>query len=274
VVNADDLGLTKGINAGIRRAHLEGVVGSTSLLSVAREFDDAVAMLHATPTLDAGVHLALVGEDPPVLTAAEVPSLVDRRGTFPLTYRTFLARACAGRVDPGDVRRELGAQLQRALAAGIRVTHLDSHQHVHLWPMVAGVVCDLAVEHAIPLVRLPRAHRRGPVGIGVNVLTRRLSGRLRAAGLVTCDYAGLDEAGAMDEQALLRAVRVLAARRVGTCRPAEINLHPGLPDADCERFDWGYRWADEVEAACSPRVRTGIDAYGYRVSSFAELAAR
>ncbi len=274
VVNADDLGLTRGINAGIRRAHLDGVVGSTSLLSVAREFDDAVAMLHATPSLDAGVHLALVGEDPPVLTAAEVPTLVDRRGGFPLSYRTFLARACAGRVDPDDVRRELGAQLQRALAAGVRVTHLDSHQHVHLWPMVAAVVCDLAVEHAVPLVRLPRAHGRGPVGLGVNLLTRRLSVRLRAARLVTCDYAGLDEAGAMDEQALIRAIRVLAARRGGTARPAEINVHPGLPDADCDRFDWGYRWAEEVDAACAPRVRETIGAYGYRVSSFAELALR
>ncbi|HOA66642.1 MAG TPA: ChbG/HpnK family deacetylase, partial [Phycicoccus elongatus] len=140
VVNADDLGLSRGINAAIRRAHVDGIVTSTSLLTVGRYAADAAAMLRATPSLAAGVHLALVGEDPPLLSAREVPTLVDRAGRFPLSYRTFVARAATGRVDLDDVRRELGAQVQAGLDLGLELGHLDTHQHVHLWPGVGAVV--------------------------------------------------------------------------------------------------------------------------------------
>jgi len=156
IVTADDLGLTAGVNRAVRRAHLEGIVTSTSLLAVGRAFDDAAAMLRATPTLELGAHLALVGEDPPLLTAHEVPTLVDRRGAFPLSYRTVVAHGLAGRIDPDDVRRELSAQLDRVLGVGVPVTHVDTHQHTHLWPAVGAVVTGLAVERGIAAVRLPR----------------------------------------------------------------------------------------------------------------------
>ena len=144
VVNADDLGLTRGVNRAIVRAHRDGIVTSTSLLAVAREFDHAVSLLHENPALDVGAHLAIVGEDPPLLSAAEVPTLVGRSGSFPLSYRTVVARSAAGRIDPADVRRELTAQLERIRAAGLAVSHLDTHQHLHLWPAVGSVVAELA----------------------------------------------------------------------------------------------------------------------------------
>ncbi len=279
VVNADDLGLTRGVNAGIRRAHLAGVVTSTSLLAVGREFDDAAAMLRATPSLALGAHLALVGEDPPVLSAREVPSLVDRRGRFPLTYRVLLARCAAGAVDPNDVRRELTAQLERVAGVGVPVSHLDAHQHVHLWPMVGRIVVDLARARGIGLVRLPRAHRIGPMPAGVNLLSAALARRIAAAGLATCDYAGLDEAGAMTEPAIRRSLRALARRRGGSGRPAEINLHPALVGdersrAELARFDWGYRWQEELDAACAPATRQAVADHGYRLVSWADLAPR
>lgn len=269
VVNADDLGLTKGVNRAIRRAHLEGIVTSTSLLTVARHRDDAIAMLRATPTLAVGLHLALVGEDPPVLSAAEVPTLVDRRGSFPLTYRTFLARAAAGRVDPEDVCRELTAQFDVATEAGLDITHLDSHQHVHLWPMVGRVVVDLARERGIGHVRLPRAHGRSPVGLGVNVLSRRLRRRLVGADLPCTAYAGLEEAGGMDQAALGRALTALAA----TPEPAaEVNVHPGEVDEDSVRFDWDYRWEDELAALLDPAVRADVARHGFTPRTFPTLA--
>lgn len=265
VVNADDLGLTRGINRGIRRAHLEGIVTSTSLLTVARERDDAIAMLHATPTLRAGVHLALVGEDPPVLGAHEVPTLVDRSGRFPLTYRAFLARAATGRVDPDDVRRELTAQLAVALDAGLAITHLDTHQHVHLWPSVGRVVVDLARAHGIRYVRLSRAHGRSPMAMGVNVLSRRLRRRLAGHALPLTAYAGLEEAGAMDRAALTRAFAALA--RTGG-DPAEVNVHPGEVDEACARFAWGYRWEDELAALLDPLTATDLTRHGFTLAAF------
>ncbi|MCA0321027.1 MAG: ChbG/HpnK family deacetylase [Actinobacteria bacterium] len=265
VVNADDLGLSRGINAAIRRAHVDGIVTSTSLLTVGRYAADAAAMLRATPSLAAGVHLALVGEDPPLLSAREVPTLVDRAGRFPLSYRTFVARAATGRVDLDDVRRELGAQVQAGLDLGLELGHLDTHQHVHLWPGVGAVVVDLAEQHGIAHVRLPRAHGRSPIGLGVGVLSRRLRDRLVAHGLPVTAYAGLEEAGGMDRAALGRAFRALAATPAAA---AEVNVHPGLVDADSSRFDWGYRWEDELAALLDPDVRADLSAHGFHPSTF------
>lgn len=272
IVTADDLGLTAGVNRAIRRAHLEGIVTSTSLLAVGRAFDDAAAMLRATATLELGAHLALVGEDPPLLTAREVPSLVDRRGAFPLSYRTVVARGLAGRIDPDDVRRELSAQLDRILEVGVPVAHVDTHQHTHLWPTVGAVVTSLAVERGIAAVRLPRSDARGVVGLGVATLARRLARNLHGMGrLATDDYAGLDEAGALDASRFAAALSALATRGAAT---AEINAHPSEPDdPDLDRFAWGYRWGDELAGLVDPQTRSFVEAAGYRLGAFAELRA-
>jgi predicted glycoside hydrolase/deacetylase ChbG (UPF0249 family) len=272
IVTADDLGLTPGVNRAVRRAHLEGVVTSTSLLAVGKAFEDAAAMLRATPTLELGAHLALVGEDPPLLSAREVPSLVNGDGRFPLSYRTVVARGLLGRIDPDDVRRELTAQLERVLGVGVPVTHLDTHQHTHLWPVVGGVVTDLAVAHGVPAVRLPRSHARGVIGLGVGALGRVSARRAARAGLTTTgDYAGLDEAGSLDADRFASTVRAMSARGAAT---AELNAHPGEPgDVDLDRFAWGYRWADELAALTSPASATAVAEAGYRLVGFSDLAA-
>jgi len=269
VVTADDLGLTRGVNRAIRRAHVEGIVTTTSLLAVGREFDDAIAMLRATPTLELGAHLALVGEDPPLLGAREIPSLVDARGAFPLSYRTVVRRGLAGRIDPADVRRELAAQLERVLGAGLPVTHLDTHQHTHLWPAVGRVVADLAATHGIDAVRAPHSHAHGVVGDGVRTLGRLGTRRLARSGLrSTADYAGLDEAGALAAR-FDDALGLLASRGATS---AEINAHPGeAADDDLGRFAWNYDWADELTLLTAPRTRAHVLAAGYTLGGFLDL---
>jgi predicted glycoside hydrolase/deacetylase ChbG (UPF0249 family) len=270
VVTADDLGLTAGVTRAVRRAHLDGVVRATSLLAVGRAFEDAVSMLHATPGLDVGVHLALVGEDPPLLSAREVPTLVDDRGRLPLTYRAYLRRAARGRVDPADVHRELSAQVERVVATGLPVTHLDTHQHVHLWPPVAAVVVELAQSQGIRHVRLSRSHARTPLAWGVNALSRLLERRLRDAGLPTLGYAGLDEAGSMSADALVRALAAVAG---GVWPAAEVNVHPGLVDADSARFAWGYHWETELATLLDPALPGRVAAAGFRLTGFSGLGS-
>jgi predicted glycoside hydrolase/deacetylase ChbG (UPF0249 family) len=270
VMSADDFGLTDGVCRAVVQGYQQGIVTSTSLLAVGRSFDLAVRMIEDHPDLDVGAHLAIVGEDPPLLTAGEVPSLVDRRGAFPLSYRTVVLRGIAGRLDPADVRAEFGAQLERIRSAGVAVSHLDTHQHTHLWPAVARVLVDLAREGGIGAVRTPSSGRTLPVGFGVNVLGKRLRNRLRLAGLATTDrYAGLDEAGSLDQARFTAALHALG--RVGGS--VEINAHPGVSDdPDLGRFAWGYRWADELVMLTSPATRSLVESHGYRLGSFRDLA--
>jgi predicted glycoside hydrolase/deacetylase ChbG (UPF0249 family) len=271
VVNADDMGLTPGVCRAVRRAHDDGVVTSTSVLAVGTAFEQAAATVRDAGDLGLGAHLAIVGEDRPLLSAGEVPTLVDREGRFPLSYRTVVARGAAGRIDADDVAREFRAQLERVRGIGVPVTHLDTHQHTHLWPAVAAVVVDLAREAGIRCVRLPGSRRRGPLGAGVRLLAGRLRRRLDRHGLVTTDgYAGLDEAGHLDDARFAVALRQLTD---GSAATAEINAHPGeAGDADLARFDWDYRWSDELAMLTAPSTRALIERQGWRLGTFADVA--
>jgi chitin disaccharide deacetylase len=270
VVNADDFGLTLGVCKAVIRAHREGIVTSTSILAVGRPFEQAAAFLQDTPTLGVGAHLALVGEDPPLLSAREVPTLVDRSGRFPLSWRMAVRRLAMGRVDPADVRRELSAQLDRIIGIGLPVTHIDTHQHLHLWPTVGRVVVELAHERHINVVRRPRSRRLG-VGTGINLLSYALGRRFEATGLVTTDgFAGLDQAGHLDLPKLARSLEVMRRRDK---RTVEVNTHPGEPgDPELARFAWGYDWGGELALLCARDTRTAIERIGYRLGNFADLA--
>jgi len=274
IVNADDFGLTNGVCRAIVRAHVEGIVTSTSALAIAPAFAEGAGLLGDAPDLGVGVHLAVVGEDPPLLSAREIPTLVDRGGRLPLSWRQFLPRIAMGRIDIADVEREFTAQAEavRTAIAPRRVTHLDTHQHLHLWPRVAEVVCRLARQMEVPAVRVTRSASRGLKGRGVNRLAVRLDQRARAAGLRVPDaFAGFDEAGAV---APARLTGVIAALGAGQARTAEIGIHPGEHgDADLDRYEWNYRWGDELDALLSADARAAVTRAGFTLGSFADLGA-
>jgi predicted glycoside hydrolase/deacetylase ChbG (UPF0249 family) len=271
IVNADDYGLTTAVSEGILRAHRTGIVTSTSVLALAPGFRPSAPWLRdAATSLGVGAHLAVVGEDPPLLSAREIPTLVDRRGRLPHSWRRLLPRLLARRVDPADIGREFGAQLDAIRAEGLRVDHLDTHQHVHLWPGVREVVLDLAVREGVPAVRITRSAARSPVGVTVRRLAARLAAEAAADGLAFPeDAAGLDEAGRLDEPAVLHALERLAASPAGT---VELSAHPGgHEDPDRHRYRWGYRWGAELDALCAPAVQAAIEHCGFRLGTYADL---
>ncbi len=266
VVNADDFGLTPGVCRAILRAHRDGIVSSTTALAVGPAFAAHAGAL-TDSGLPTGAHLAAVGEDPPVLSAAEVPTLVDDRGRFPLTWKQFVARAVRGRVDPDDLRREFTAQFDVLESAGVQVTHVDAHQNLHLWPSVAGVVLELATARGVRAMRLTRTSSWNATSGGVRALSARLARRARAAGVaVPAASTGLDEAGHLTEARLVDAVAWLGRTGAAT---AELACHPGeFHDPDRVRYEWGYWWPDELEALCSPAARDAVARAGFTLTSF------
>lgn len=289
IVNADDFGLTPGVNRGIIEGHERGIITSTSLLAVAPAFDDAVERWLAAggpagttaaadppgtgtdgtrTALGIGVHFALVGEDPPLLPARDIPTLVGADGRFRPSWKQFLPRAVAGRIDPAEVRAELTAQLRRVLDAGIEPTHVDTHQHLHLWPVVRGVVLDLARDAGIDAIRVPRSSARGPKAFLLNRLADQLAAAARATGLRQPQaFAGLDESGRLDRDRLGQVVAQLPA-----VRSVEIGCHPGTADdPDRDRYRWGFRWPDELAALCDPTVAEQVARRGFTLGSFAAL---
>ncbi len=267
VVNADDLGLHPGINAGILRAHREGIVTSASLSVNGAAFEDAVRVAREAPSLDLGVHLTLVGEAP-VTPAAQLPTLAPH-GKLPSGFPALFRRVLLGRVRGEEIEAELGAQVARARDAGLEITHLDSHQHVHLLPALLPLVVRVANRFGIK--RLRAAEKLWPaVGIRSALLfpfARRGARSLRRHGFATPDtFLGLDHTGRLDEATLLALVEKLPP---GT---SELVCHPGSDDGHIGRsYDWGFGWDGETQALTSPAVREALTRRGIRLVAWRDL---
>lgn len=166
IINADDFGLTPGVNHAVIRAHRDGVLTSATLMAGGLAWQEAVELSKANPSLGVGVHLTLTALRP-VLTPQRVPSLVDGNGKF----RRQFWRAPLWRV--AEVEMEWRAQIQRLVDAGLSPTHLDSHHHTHLWPGLTKVIARLAEEFGIPAARFisPESFRI----MGVKGLERRIA---------------------------------------------------------------------------------------------------
>ncbi|HEV3498188.1 MAG TPA: ChbG/HpnK family deacetylase [Actinomycetes bacterium] len=270
IVNADDYGLTEGISRGILHAHREGIVTSTSVIALGPAYPKVASWLADEDDLGVGVHLAAVGEDPPLLSAREIPSLVGKRGHLCESYSGFVGQALLGRFNPEELRLEFTAQLECVKELGLPITHLDAHQHLQLWPSVCSVVLDLATRFGIPAVRVPRFRAHNPVAWGVTVLGARLARRAKRAGLrFPTDAVGIECAGHLDEQVLPRVLARLAAHGHPA---AELTVHPGEgDDIDRSRYAWGYEWEHELCALVGPVARRAVVDAGFRLGTYADL---
>jgi len=276
VVNADDCGISSRINEGILLAHQAGIVTATSLMAVGRAFEPAVQSCRAVPALDVGVHLTLVAERP---LLPHRSSLTGDDGRFPASAGAFLRRWLTGRIRRADVQAEWSAQIERVLDHGIRVTHLDSHQHVHILPGLADLSLQLAARYNIPFVRVPVEDLRGdrrPSLHGINRMLgattlraswvlSRLAGS-RAAKHRPLRFVGFQAGGRLDE---LRLQRLLRALRPG--RAYELMCHPGLTPDEPDVKRWQYGHEKELQALTSSAIRSEIAARGIQMCNFKDL---
>jgi hopanoid biosynthesis associated protein HpnK len=284
IVNADDFGLTAGVNRGILRAFQEGILTSTTIMANGEAFDDAVALARANPRLGVGCHLVLVGGN--ALTSRdEAPTLVDRNGQLPASLEKLLARLACGAVKPEHIERELRAQIERVRAEGIELTHLDSHKHTHIWPQVMQPLARVAEEFGIRRVRKPFEGLRGVLRLSRNgegraalsqrakataaqVAAPRFQRLVKTHGLRTPDnFFGIGLTGHLGAAAI---VKILEALPEGT---SELMCHPGLYDRGLERAPTRLKRAREaeLEGLLAPAARQTIKERGIQLISYREL---
>jgi predicted glycoside hydrolase/deacetylase ChbG (UPF0249 family) len=239
IVNADDFGLTGGVNRAITELLTAGAVTSTTLMARARATNEAIEMARATPLLGVGCHVVLVDGEP-VLPVREISSLVERRtGRFHLTLSGFLMRLLSGRVRDGEIEAEAAAQIGLLRSKGVALTHVDTHKHVHMFPAVLRPVLRAARAAGIGAVRNPfeaawslRATaeapwvRRGEV-TALRLLERRFRQIVAEEGFATTDGAvGVLATGTLNAETLSALLRNLPP---GTW---ELVTHPGYNDAE------------------------------------------
>lgn len=255
IVNADDFGFTRDVNAGIVEAHRLGILTATTIMAPGEAFEDAVKLARETPSLDIGCHLVLVG----------APG-------FPPTIPQLVRAMALGRIRIYD---ELVTQVRRILDAGLEPTHLDTHKHTHLLPPVLDAVARISEEFRIPWVRRPFDFPLQPGGVGwKNRLMRLMSGGFgHALARHNCRstdwFAGFRLTGRYRTGDLVNLIRALPDG------VTEFMCHPGHCGADLKVAPTRLKDSreEELRALTAPEVRPALLEAGVILTSFRELTA-
>ena len=264
IVNADDFGYTRGVNRAILHAYRNGIVTSTSLLANGRAFEDAVEQAKSEPGLDVGCHLNLV-EGAPLSPPGTIPHLVGADGKFH-SMSGLALRLLSGSVPAAEIERECSAQLEKLFQAGIRPSHVDTHQHTQIHPRAAAAVATAARRCSIGWIRRPFENCRLPGGNGprlrsvagwlLNFLAPRYERQMAAQGLRMPDvFTGFSLTGRWTARAMEETLSLLPQGIT------ELMCHPGYHDAELDasrtRLKRERQAELEIMANGAWRARTG-----------------
>ncbi len=287
IVNADDFGLSRGINRGIIKAYKEGILSSASLMVNMPGFLDAAGLARECPGLDIGLHLNFY-RGRPILPAREIPTLVGDDGLFLQDLFKITKMIYRKKISPQELEAECLAQIQKAQMAGIKLTHIDSEKHLHLIGWAYDVVVKSAKKFNIGYIRnineypyivgsLLNGERVSCRGLGKAALLEFLSSRKKKINslnhIKTADYSfGLASAEGL---ALKGCERLFERLKDGT---TEIFCHPGYIDdewLDAPLSGLKYYVNDfrehELEALVSPGVKDALRDQGIGLINFSKL---
>ena len=253
-MNADDFGLTSGVNRAIVELHDARVLTSATLMARAAATKEAVDMALNRPSLGTGCHVVLV-DGTPTLDPSQLPTLTDQKtGAFHATTGAFLKKLLTIRIRSREIEAEASAQIAFLQSCGLRLTHVDTHKHMHMFPGVLRPVLRAARKAGITAVRNPfetlwslNATPEAPeLRRAQVVLLRRLEPTFRRIvaeeGFTTTDGAvGVLATGSLN---LANLKTILSAMPEGTY---ELVSHPGYRDADLECANTRLLGSREIE---------------------------
>jgi predicted glycoside hydrolase/deacetylase ChbG (UPF0249 family) len=294
IINADDFGLTCGVNRGIAEACSSGVVTSVTLMEGGKKCEQALELARSTMGLlpkriSIGCHVVLV-DGSPTLPASSVESLLGDNShgpRFRKTFSSFSRGAMLGSFDPGELECEIRAQITGLQRAGLSLSHADTHKHAHLFPSIFGPFLRAVKSCGVRAVRNPFYPLRHPTirqiqqrpriarrFVQIPLLrsfARRFQSAVEAAGLVTPD--GCIGVYAQCFQSYSQMEDILRALPQGTW---ELVCHPGYNDAELDLVTTSLRKQREVELGMltSSRTREMLQQYGIELASYWDLHDR
>ncbi len=273
VINADDFGIDITVNKAVESAFKNGVLTSATIIPCGKSYENAIDIAERNPQLGVGIHLTLVAERP-VSSCWKIPSLIGSEGRFYKSYVDFLKGFIVGKIAIKDIETEARAQIEKVLDSNLTPTHLDSHQHLHVFPKIAGLVCRLAKDYNIDAVRLPRESMRFVdseitwarhiARNGLTAITKMSAPTYSGKDLrCTDNFFGMLYGGALSSQRLKRIIDRLPE---GT---SEIMIHPAIENEAMQRvYQWNYDWQQEYYALCDPTVKSLIEEKNVRLVNY------
>lgn len=277
IVNADDLGIHYSVNEAVHQAFEEGILTSTSLMAGGEFYKDAVNKIKKMNDIGVGVHLTLVGDIKPVRKSLEIPSLTWQNGIFCHNYIDLIKRDLKGLINYQEVYEEWDAQISKIINDGIKITHLDGHQHMHMWNSFFPITVELAKKYNIKCIRVPdekyffglelKNFIRGMARIGLSMLSGRHRESLKKSNLKSNDWFwGMIYGGHFSEKYMLKAIDSLEEG------VNEFMTHPSSNECAMEeKFKWGYHGESELYAILSDKVKEKIKSKKIELISYKDV---
>ena len=272
IVNADDYGCFRCVSKGILKAATHGIVTATGVFANATHFTEHAAWLRDCDGLDVGVHLNLTDGVP--LTSELRHRLARWSGHFPGKF-SMAGAILSGAVKTEDVRHEWRAQIVRCLDSGLRVSFLNSHEHMHMLPALFPVASELAKDYGIAHLRFPASPvRRGAQGALLRGTVLKAFGTInrRRANTPSAHFLGLETSGKLDLPYLERSLSHLGAGEV-----YELMCHPGEFDARevADRHLLRYHdWEGELRTLTSSATRELLQRHAVQLIGYRRLDVR
>jgi hopanoid biosynthesis associated protein HpnK len=281
IINADDFGLTSGVNRAIAEAGSRGVVTSATIMANAQAFPEAAELAKDSARLKAGCHVVLIDGEP---VARDLPSLTNGASRFRSSLKDFARAAVRKEIAAEEIQRETEAQIRKIQGSGITLTHVDSHKHTHMFPSVLRPVLRAARAcgiHAVrnpfePLRSWPRRLVLSTPGLwprsafvaSFHMFAGAFRRAVREEGMRTTDgTVGIAVTGRLDQKTLSAILQALPEG------DWELVCHPGYSDADLRAAGTRLTQSREMELAAltSEETRSLMSRFGIELISYADL---
>lgn len=252
IIEADDFGISPGVNEGIRKALNSGLVKSTNVLINFPYATEALDLQASYPDISIGVHINLTCGYP-ISKISEVKSLVEpSTGKF-YEYKDFNRRLIYGKIRLGELKREMEAQINKAFELGLRITHINSHHGIHSNPIIFALLLKVGAKRGINKLRATTRYypylSRGKRG---NFLKRFL-GRLEKIYSKLYNYKMVDYYLVLKNKNILNNWLYLSGIPAGT---SETSCHPGYVDDILKNFsEYTYEREEELDILVSENLK-------------------
>jgi predicted glycoside hydrolase/deacetylase ChbG (UPF0249 family) len=286
IVNADDFGLTAGVNRAIMEAHRHGIVTSATLMANSRAFAEAAQLARsAGGRLSVGCHIVLLDGEP-VLPPDKVPTLLQRanHGRLRDSLNDFAIASLRRKLQSDEIEAEAMAQIDRIQRSGIEPSHFDTHKHAHMFPAVLRPLLRAAASRGVRAVRNPFG-QVWPVPLSSLVVSRRLWTRvaqlnaLRNLGRKFKETVASYGVGTTDGSLGVAATGILDLKLFAAMienMPEgtwEFVCHPGYSDTELDGVRTRLRQSrqQELQLLTSPEARELLRRRGIELITYREL---
>jgi predicted glycoside hydrolase/deacetylase ChbG (UPF0249 family) len=278
IFNGDDFGLTTGINKGIIQSYKDGLLTSASIVASGEAAEEAISLAKQNEGMDVGIHLIL-SDERPLLPPERISSIISEDTFFPSRQKIFQT-IITRKIDYNQVEAEWCAQIETCFNSGLAISHIDSHQFIHLFPTLFQLTLRLARTYKIPYVRtaifdtisLESGLKRFFQWILLKFwILYYISPKVPEYIKTIPSIGFLQAGGRMNVDTLLSTLETIRMKQM--VYAVEVMLHPGIADKHTvhKYSSWRYKWANDVKLLQQPSLAEALDSRGIEIVSYRDL---